>query len=107
MTRRAPTPNRGIAVCLLHGSETVCEAYADMEIKGIRELGVTTHKAYRRQGFATITCAYLIKLCEESGSSTYWDCARFNAGSVSLARKLGFQNQREYKLLAWFKSPEM
>lgn len=26
-----------------------------------------------------------------------------NMGSVSLARKLGFQNQRSYKLLAWFK----
>jgi hypothetical protein len=98
--------DKGIAVCLLHGSETVCEAYADMDIMGVRELGVNTQKAYRRQGFATITCAYLIKLCEESGSSTYWDCARFNASSVYLAGKLGFQNQREYQLLAWFKPQE-
>jgi GNAT superfamily N-acetyltransferase len=94
---------RGIAVCILHGEETVCEAYADMDIMGIRELGIATQQAYRRQGFATIACAHLIKLCEEAGSQTYWDCVKLNKGSVMLARKLGFQNERPYKLLAWFR----
>jgi GNAT superfamily N-acetyltransferase len=97
---------RGIALCILRCDETVCEAYADMDIMGRRELGVTTQEAYRRQGFATITCAHLIKLCEEAGSQTYWDCAKLNRGSVLLARKLGFQNERAYKLLAWFKPKE-
>lgn len=94
---------KGIAVCILHGEEIVCEAYADMDIRGMREIGVHTQEAHRRQGLATITCATLINLCEQAGSRTYWDCARLNAGSVSLARKLGFQNERAYKLLAWFK----
>jgi hypothetical protein len=98
--------NEGIAVSILHGDETVCEAYADMDIMGIREIGITTQKAFRKQGFATIACAYLIKLCEESGSATYWDCAKFNLSSMALARKLGFQNERAYKLLAWFKQKE-
>ena len=97
---------RGIVVCILHGNETVCEAHADMEILGRRELGITTQKAYRRQGFATIACAHLIRLCEEAGSQTYWDCARLNIGSVMLVHKLGFQNERAYKLLAWFKPEE-
>jgi RimJ/RimL family protein N-acetyltransferase len=77
-----------------------------MDIQGIRELGVTTQKAYRGQGFATITCAHLIRLCEAAGSHTYWDCVRLNAGSRAVARKLGFHNERAYKLLAWFKSKE-
>lgn len=94
---------KGIAVCILHGEEIVCEAYADMDIRGMREIGVRTQEAHRRQGLATITCATLINLCEQAGSRTYWDCAKLNAGSVSLARKLGFQNERAYKLLAWFK----
>lgn len=97
---------KGIAVCILHGDKTVTEAYADMEIMGVREIGITTQEPYRKQGFATIVCAHLIKLCEESGSRVYWDCAKFNAGSVALAHKLGFQNQRAYKLLAWFKPEE-
>jgi GNAT superfamily N-acetyltransferase len=96
----------GIAVCIMHGDKIVCEAYADMDIMGIREIGIRTQEAYRKQGFATIACAHLIKLCEKSGSHTYWDCARFNAGSIALARKLGFQNERAYKLLAWFRPKE-
>jgi len=97
---------KGIAVCVLHEDEIVCEALADMDILGTREIGIRTQEAYRRQGLATIACAHLIRLCEEAGSHTYWDCVKFNAGSVALAHKLGFQNERVYKLLAWFKPEE-
>ena len=93
---------RGIAVCILRGGEPVCEAYADMDVRGTRELGVSTRPAYRGQGFASLACANLIELCEAAGSATYWDCARLNAGSRALARKLGFGSQREYRRLAWF-----
>jgi RimJ/RimL family protein N-acetyltransferase len=96
----------GIAICILCGRDLVCEAYADMEIYGTRELGIFTQKPYRGQGFATIACAHLIQLCEAAGSSTYWDCVRLNAGSRALARKLGFINERAYRLLAWFKPRE-
>jgi hypothetical protein len=94
---------RGLAVCILHNDEIVCEALADMEIMGTREIGIRTQVEHRRRGLATKACAHLIRLCEESGSRVYWDCARFNAGSRALVRKLGFQNERAYKLLAWFK----
>jgi RimJ/RimL family protein N-acetyltransferase len=86
-----------IAVCILHEGEAVCDAFADMEIKGRREIGIRTHKEYRWQGLATIACSYLIQLCEESGAATYWDCNKSNAASIALARKLGFQNEREYR----------
>ena len=95
--------DKGIAVCILYGDDVVCEAYADMDIMGMREIGIRTQEAHRRRGLATLACAYLIRLCEEADSRIYWDCAKLNAGSVSLARKLGFQNERAYKLLAWFK----
>ncbi len=97
----------GIAVCILHHSEIVCEAYADMDICGTREVGIFTQKPYWGQGLATVACAHLIQLCEEAGSHTYWDCVRLNARSRTLARKLGFQNERAYKLLAWFKPREI
>ncbi len=97
---------KGIAVCILHGDTTIAEAYADIDIMGVRELGIRTHEAYRKQGFATIACAQLIKLCEETGSSAYWDCVKSNAGSIALTRRLGFQNKRTYKLLAWFEPKE-
>ncbi len=94
--------DRGIACCIMHGDETVCEAYADMDIDGRREIGIATEKAHRGRGLATIACAHLIHWCEQAGSAAYWDCAALNAGSKALARKLGFQNERAYRLLAWF-----
>jgi len=94
--------DKGLAVCLMHGDDTVCEAFADVDVRGTREMGVTTQKPYRGHGFATITCAYLVQLCEERGSSAYWDCAALNLPSAALARRLGFRNERPYRLLAWF-----
>jgi RimJ/RimL family protein N-acetyltransferase len=91
-----------MGVCILRGGEIASEAYADMDIMGVREIGIFTQPAYQRKGLATAACAHLIKLCEEAGAAAYWDCVRFNAGSVALAHKLGFQNERAYKLLAWF-----
>jgi RimJ/RimL family protein N-acetyltransferase len=92
----------GLAVCILNGSETVCEAYADLAVNGVREIGITTQPTYRRQGFAAIACAHLIQHMENEGNAAFWDCARLNAGSRALAHKLGFQNARPYRLLAWF-----
>lgn len=93
---------KGLAVCLLHGDEIVSEAYADMEIRGVREIGIRTREAHRHKGLATLACAHLIRWCEETGARAYWDCVKLNAGSVALARKLGFQGQKAYRLLAWF-----
>jgi RimJ/RimL family protein N-acetyltransferase len=94
--------DEGLAVCLMHGDDAVCKAFADADVRGVRELGVTTQKPYRGRGFATITCAYLVRLCEEMGSHAYWDCAALNLPSAALARRLGFQNERPYRRLAWF-----
>lgn len=98
--------DRGMAVCITYENETVCEAFADMEIMGMREIGIRTESAHRKKGLATIACAHLIKLCDASGAGAYWDCVKSNAGSIALAHKLGFQNKRAYKLLAWFKPKE-
>jgi GNAT acetyltransferase len=93
----------GMDVCILRGDEFVCEAGADMEINGVREVGVVTEHAYRGgRGFGTLVTAHLLQWCDELGCSTYWDCVRLNIGSLKIARKLGFCNERPYKLLAWF-----
>jgi len=90
-------------VCILHGDEFVCEAGADMDVGGVREVGVVTEPAYRGgQGFGTLVTAHLLKWCDELGCDTYWDCVRLNIGSLKIARKLGYGNERSYKILAWF-----
>ena len=96
----------GVAVCLMRDHEILSEAYADASVNGVREIGVTTQEAYRGQGLATITCAHLIRICAELGDRTFWDCAEHNPASAAVARKLGFTNEREYQLMAWFQPKE-
>lgn len=96
--------DKGLGMCVLHGQIIVSESYADMSVGGVREIGVTTQEAYRGQGLATISCAHLIRICAELGDRTYWDCAKHNPASAAVARKLGFGSEREYHLVAWFKS---
>jgi len=88
---------------LMKDDEILCEALAGAEIMGTREIGVDTSKAHQRRGYATITCAKLIQYCEEQGLQTYWNCNKFNEASVALARKLGYQTEKEYRLLIWHK----
>jgi GNAT superfamily N-acetyltransferase len=94
--------NTGLDVCIMHGDEYVSDAGADMEVNGVREAGVVTEPAYRKLGFGTFAMAHLLAWCDELGVSTYWDCVRLNIGSLKMARKLGFINERSYKRLAWF-----
>jgi GNAT superfamily N-acetyltransferase len=68
----------------------------------MREAGVVTERPYRGKGFGTIVVAHLLKWCDEIGCATYWDCVKLNIGSLKMARKLGYGNERSYKLLAWF-----
>jgi predicted GNAT family acetyltransferase len=53
--------DKGLAVCILHSDDIVSEAYADMAIMGMREIGIRTKEAHRRRGLATSACAKLIK----------------------------------------------
>jgi RimJ/RimL family protein N-acetyltransferase len=92
-----------LAVALMHGDEILSEASTGPLINGVRELGVITREAYRQRGWATLTCAYLVKWCEQLGARTYWNCATQNIASAKVARNLGYQTERRYHLRAWFK----
>jgi RimJ/RimL family protein N-acetyltransferase len=86
---------------ILHAGMVVCEAATGAPIQGRIEMGVSTAEPHRRRGLAAIACAHLIEACETQGYSTWWDCAKQNTASVNLARKLGYQNEREYRYVWW------
>jgi GNAT superfamily N-acetyltransferase len=92
-----------LGVNLVQEDALLCEAATGAPTHGQIEIGVTTHERYRRRGFASIACAKLIEICESEGYSTWWDCAKQNTPSVRLARKLGYQNEREYRYAWWEK----
>jgi RimJ/RimL family protein N-acetyltransferase len=95
---------KGIGYCLLKDSEVVSEAFAAPLIRYRLEMGTKTHPDHRGKGYATLVCAHLIRTCEQLGFDTYWNCAKQNLASAVIARKLGYRNEREYRLLAWFKT---
>ena len=88
---------------ILHNDKVVCEAATGAPTQGLIEVGVTTHESHRQLGLATIACASLIANCEAQGYNTWWDCAKQNLPSTRLARRLGYQNEREYRYVWWQK----
>jgi GNAT superfamily N-acetyltransferase len=92
---------RTIGYCLMHGETVVSEAVAGPLARGIAEIGVGTDEVHRRQGFATATAARVIQECETLGYRAFWNAAQHNAASVALARRLGFQIERPFKVLGW------
>jgi RimJ/RimL family protein N-acetyltransferase len=89
---------------LMRGDEICCEAYAYFAALDTIEIATSTSVPYHGRGYATITCAHLIRACERQGYRTYWNCAKQNLASAAVARKLGYRKEKEYRLLAWFKT---
>jgi len=88
----------GLGICLMRGNDIITEAY--VPYWGMRqvEIGVVTNEAQRGHGYAAITCAHLIQTCRQRGFEPYWSCDADNKASVTLARKLCFQHDREYEI---------
>ncbi len=88
-------------ICLVRGDDILCEAYAAFWGIGVSEIGAVTPERHRGQGYATLTCEHLARSCEALGFQTNWTCHEVNAGSVAVARKLGFRSERPYELLEY------
>jgi RimJ/RimL family protein N-acetyltransferase len=91
----------GIGLCLMQGDEIICEAYASSLGETHAEIGAVTREAYRGRGYAPVTCAFLIKVCEGRGYQAYWSCDADNLASIRVARKLGFRQEKSYQILEY------
>jgi RimJ/RimL family protein N-acetyltransferase len=96
----------GFGICLMQNGEIVSEAYAPFVTDRNAELSTFTSETQRGHGYATKTCARFIQTCRERGLEPYWSCDADNLPSVSIARKLGFKNEREYEILAYRGAPK-
>ncbi len=90
-----------IGYCLMQGETLVSEAIAAPLTRGVAELGAETEEAHQRKGLATVTSAYVIRECEARGYRAFWNAAQQNVASVALARRLGFQTEQPFTVLAW------
>ena len=93
---------KGFGFCLVQEQELLSEAFAADAALGMIEIGTITGEPHRRRGYATICCAQLIRECEARGYRTYWNCSKDNQASAGLARKLGYQTEKEFRYVVWY-----
>jgi len=91
----------GIGLCLMRDDQIIVEAYASALGESRAELGAITWEPFRGRGYAPIACAYLIETCARRGYQPYWSCDAGNLASRRVARKLGFRQERAYKILEY------
>lgn len=89
---------------LMRGDKILSEATVGLPALGLYEPGVFTRKEQRGKGYGTMVTARLIQEIEASGGQTYWNCAQQNAASAAIARKLGYQVEKEYRCMVWDKT---
>ena len=90
--------------CLMRGTDILSEATVGPAALGLYEPGVFTQAAQRGKGYGTIVVARLIQEIEATDRRTYWNCAKQNIPSSAMARKLGYQVEKEYRCLVWSKT---
>ena len=88
----------GVGLCLMREEEILVEAYASALGKTRAEIGAITREAYRGRGYAPIACAFLIEACQQRGYQAYWSCDADHLASLRVAHKLGFQQERAYRI---------
>lgn len=92
---------KGFGFCLVKGQELLAEAFTDSAALGMIEIGTITAEPYRQRGYALVCCAQLVRECEARGYRTYWNCTKGNLASAGLARKLGYQTEKAFRLVGW------
>jgi hypothetical protein len=91
-------------LCLVRGREILSEAYAIYSACGWVEIGTYTAEAHREKGYSSITCAHLVRGCDDRGLRPYWYTSSLNEASRSVARKLGFRHMRTSRYRSYFNS---
>ena len=89
---------------LMRGEEILSEASVGPSALGSYEPGVFTQKEHRGKGYGTLVTARLLLEIEAMGKQTYWNCTIQNVVSASIARKLGYRSEKEFRCMAWHKS---
>ncbi len=92
--------NRGCCFCITKGDEICAAVGAFLRADDKIQVQVNTKEVYRRQGFATIVSAYMLRYCIEHDIEVVWDSA--NIISRELAKKLGYEECIPYEVLEYF-----
>jgi RimJ/RimL family protein N-acetyltransferase len=91
----------GFGLVLRKDGEPIAWTYAPCLGRSAREIGVETAEAHRGKGYATFIAAHAVKECQQRGHRAIWSCETDNPASAAIARKLGFDGERTYRVFAY------
>jgi RimJ/RimL family protein N-acetyltransferase len=93
--------DQAIGICLSdEKGRVLSESYALIST-GKAEIGVFTDENYRGKNLGTIVCAFMLDYCYAHDFEPFWTCDRTTLVSASVAKKLGFEEERQYVFLKW------
>ncbi len=96
-----------IAVCLKPERKVIGNLYLGKRKFASFELGYVFNRRYRGRGYATESCAALIKKAFSEGAHRiYAECDPLNAPSWRLLERLGFERQAHFKQNIYFWTDE-
>ena len=82
------------------GDELLAECTAGPVTRGLLEMGVVTREAHRRRGYGTLVSRLVARACEARGHAVWWNANAGNVPSIAIARRIAFQRERSYDLVA-------
>ncbi len=80
----------------------VCRCTAEYVSPGQCGVGIATHEAFQRRGFATATAQRFAQHAAQLGLRTHWDAWARNEPSWRVAEKAGFEKVSAYDVLFWW-----
>lgn len=93
-------------VALLEDRAVVSLCVSVFVAGGAYEFGTATHEDHRNLGLSTAVAGNCINRCLARSLSPVWHCWADNLPSIAVARKVGFELEREYAVTRiWVPSP--
>ncbi len=87
----------GFGFCLIHDRAIASVCMTDCVNEQRCEIGISTVPDYRRRGLAAIAAAATVEYAiAHDVTSIGWHCLRSNAGSITVAEKVGFVKVNDY-----------
>lgn len=83
----------GIVAGAVISGELAAIAFTSAMTERHADIGVATLEGFRNQGLATAAASLVIQRVRESGRAPVWSTGEDNHASLSVARKLGFEER--------------
>ncbi len=93
--------SEGTVACAIVAQKIVASAFTVACSERYADIGVYTHKDFRRRGFATAAASMVARRVQEAGLTPVWGAGENNIPSLQVAHKLGFTevSRRTYVIL--------